>query len=84
MTLHLNACPLTDAAAADLAKLTTVKFLFVEDTPLTDAAIPELGKMASLKYIFLNGTKITPAGEEALQKLLPRVTLMPRSGLWQY
>jgi hypothetical protein len=61
-----------------------VKFLFVEDTPLTDAAIPELGKMASLKYIFLNGTKITPAGEEALKKLLPRVTLMPRSGLWQY
>jgi hypothetical protein len=52
----------TDAAAATLAKMTSLERLHLENTKLSDAGLAQLASLQKLEYLNLYGTKTTDAG----------------------
>jgi hypothetical protein len=71
--LRLRAPKVTDAAMADVGKLTQLRFLHLIDVPITDAALPELAKLDSLESLYLDRAKCTDEGLSALLKQRPGI-----------
>ena len=67
--LDISKTQITDASAADLAKLQTLTRLHLENTAITDASMAGVGQLANLEYLNLYGTKVTDAGIQALKGL---------------
>jgi hypothetical protein len=47
-----------DAAMSHIAKLTSLRELYLNDTKITDAAMPHIAKLTSLKFVFTHCTTI--------------------------
>lgn len=77
--LDISKTQVTDASAADLAKLQTLTRLHLENTGVTDASLAGVGQLVNLEYLNLYGTKVTDAGLEALKGL----TNLKKIYLWQ-
>jgi hypothetical protein len=67
--LDISKTQITDASAADLAKLQTLTRLHLENTAITDASLAGVGQLVNLEYLNLYGTKVTDAGIQALKGL---------------
>lgn len=67
--LNLWRDTITDAGVEQLAGLTQLEWLNVDNTHLTDAGLPYLKDMASLKFLHLGSTGVTDEGMPALVAL---------------
>ena len=60
-----------DASLADIARITTLQELVLDNTPITDTGLEHLTGLAKLVKLSLIGTQVTPAGVAKLRKALP-------------
>ena len=60
--LDLSETAVTDASAAELGKLHSIKELWLGKLPFTDRGLESLATLSSLECLVLSGTKITDAG----------------------
>ena len=66
---------MTDAGLKELAGLTGLPTLYLEDTQVSDAGLKELAGLTSLRLLDLVGTDVTVAGVGKLQNTLPKCTI---------
>jgi Leucine-rich repeat (LRR) protein len=59
----------TDALLAHVARLPSVKRLYLTNSPITDSALRQLQPLQSLESLNLDGTQVTDAGMEHLSAL---------------
>ena len=59
----------TDACAASIATITTLRHLDLCAPGITDAALPELTRLTNLQILWLSGTCISDAGVETLTRM---------------
>ena len=59
----------TDACAASIATMTTLRHLDICAPGITDAALPELTRLTNLQALWLSGTCISDAGVETLGRM---------------
>ncbi len=77
--LDLSRTGVTDAAAADLGKLTQLTKLHLENTGVGDATLAEVAKLPHLEYLNVYGTQVTDAGLAHLKGL----TKLKNLYVWQ-
>ena len=69
LRLDLQGTKITDAGAAQLAKLKHLKWLCLKDTAITDAGIEHIRNLTELEWLSLRNTKITDNGLNHLARL---------------
>jgi hypothetical protein len=74
--LYLFYLPVTNAQLKHLAGLKDLQVLDLSHTQVTDTGMKELVGLKSLQWLNLRSTKVTPAGVAALQKELPKCTIL--------
>ena len=67
--LDVSKTQISDAALADIGKLTSLTRLHLEKTGVTDAGLSNLAKLEKLEYLNLYGTKVTDTGLAQLKGL---------------
>jgi hypothetical protein len=60
-----------DSWMPQLANLTRVRYLYLENAPITDAGLAELHRAKGLRRVWLTGTHATAEGVKDLQNALP-------------
>jgi len=71
----LRLSSVTDAGLKELASLTQLQTLDLDNTKVTDAGLKELAGLKQLRELHLSGTKVTDAGVQELQRALPKVRI---------
>lgn len=66
-----------DDGVKSLAGMTTLETLVLNSNKVTDASIEHLAGLKNLRTIQFAGTKVTDEGKKRLQKLLPKVEIVP-------
>jgi beta-lactamase regulating signal transducer with metallopeptidase domain/Leucine-rich repeat (LRR) protein len=64
---------ITDKELVEIAKLSNLVHLYLNDTRITDKGLKEVGKLKQLTYLDLSSTKITNKGLKVVSKL-PHLT----------
>src|SRR5262249_3245991 len=74
--LYLFHLPVTDEQLKHVSGLKNLQVLDLSNTPLTDAGLKELAGLRNLQWLNLHNTEVTPAAVAALQKKLPKCTIL--------
>jgi hypothetical protein len=61
----------TDATMEHVTKLTSLEFIWLNNTPLTDRGLARLSGLTKLNQVKLEGTQVTDAGVAELERELP-------------
>jgi hypothetical protein len=67
--LDLSFCPIEDSCAQEIAQISNLHTLYLNDTKCGDGFLIPLRKLEKLNTLFLNGTKITDQAIDALSGL---------------
>jgi hypothetical protein len=81
--LDLSGTSVTDDGVAELKRVQSLQFCFLDNTTVTDNSVDSLAELPNLKVLSFSSTQVTPQRLQRLKRERPKLSIEPQAYLKQ-